>query len=165
MYIFVVTLHITLSLILIGVVLFQPGKGADIGAAFGGGGGNMFGPRGPTNFLQQATTAVAVMFMVTSITLARMSDKSTLSTSDVLQEIERLENEEGLGGARPATDADEEAGPGAGTPDDAPSAGEEPSEGAGLSPVGGEVGVEPEPAAPVEGTPEAEAAEEPPSEE
>lgn len=159
MYIFVVTLHIILSLILIGVVLFQPGKGADIGAAFGGGGGgNMFGPRGPTNFLQQATTAVAVMFMVTSITLARMSDKSTLSTSDVLQEIERLENTEGLGGARPATDADADPGEAAGAAgDDAPSAGEEPTEGAGLSPVGEDVGAGAEPADPADPAAPAEA--------
>jgi preprotein translocase subunit SecG len=70
-YPFFVALHVLLCLFLISVVLLQPGKGGDVGAAFGGGGGStIFGPRGPTNVLQQATTAVAVLFMVTSFTLA-----------------------------------------------------------------------------------------------
>lgn len=95
MYLFVVALHVVLSLILILVILLQPGKGGDVGAAFGGaGGGTMFGPRGPTNLLSQATTVAAVMFMVTSITLAVFSDRSTLVGDDVNDELRRLQEEE-----------------------------------------------------------------------
>jgi preprotein translocase subunit SecG len=71
-YLFVVVLHILLCLLLVMIVLLQPGKGGDVGAAFGGG-SSMFGPRGPTTALSRATTGVAVLFMVTSITLALMS--------------------------------------------------------------------------------------------
>ncbi|MBN2798507.1 MAG: preprotein translocase subunit SecG [Deltaproteobacteria bacterium] len=95
MYMFVVALHVVLSIILILVILLQPGKGGDVGAAFGGaGGGTMFGPRGPANLLSQATTGAAVMFMVTSITLAVYSDKSLLADANVGDEIERLQEED-----------------------------------------------------------------------
>lgn len=80
MYPFFVALHVMLCLFLIGVILLQPGKGADAGAAFGGGmTSSVFGPRGPTSVLSQATTFVAVMFMVTSITLVLYSDPTISS--------------------------------------------------------------------------------------
>ena len=68
---FVYTLHFVVCLILIGVVLLQRGKGADLGASLGGGGGNtVFGSRGAGNFLTRITTAAATIFMGTSLTLA-----------------------------------------------------------------------------------------------
>ena len=68
---FVYTLHFVVCLILIGVVLLQRGKGADLGASLGGGGGNtIFGSRGAGNFLTRITTAAATIFMCTSLTLA-----------------------------------------------------------------------------------------------
>jgi len=68
---FVYTLHFVVCLILIGVVLLQRGKGADLGASLGGGGGNtIFGSRGAGNFLTRITTAAAAIFMGTSLTLA-----------------------------------------------------------------------------------------------
>ena len=71
MDLFVNTFHVILCVILILVILLQPSKGSDIGAAFGGGGSNtMFGPRGAGNLLSKATTVVAIMFMFTSISLA-----------------------------------------------------------------------------------------------
>lgn len=95
MFEFVVTLHVFLSLALILIIILQPGKGGDVGAAFGGGGGgsNLFGPRGPASLLARATTAVAVMFMVTSITLAWYSDKSKLQNANVDDELIRLQQE------------------------------------------------------------------------
>ncbi|MCB9684512.1 MAG: preprotein translocase subunit SecG [Alphaproteobacteria bacterium] len=94
MYPFFVALHILLSLFLITVVLLQPGKGGDVGAAFGGGGGStIFGPRGPTNVLQQATTVTAVLFMVTSITLAIYSNRTMLADADVEGELQRLQQD------------------------------------------------------------------------
>ena len=65
------------------IILLQPGKGGDVGAAFGGGGGgSMFGPRGPASLLSKATTGAAVLFMVTSMTLAWYSNKATSGDID-----------------------------------------------------------------------------------
>ncbi len=97
MYLFVVVLHIAMCLLLVSIILLQPGKGADAASAFGGGmTSTVFGPRGPTNLLQQATTVIAVMFMVTSVTLALYSRQST-STGDEAFEKLRQEQLEKLG--------------------------------------------------------------------
>jgi preprotein translocase subunit SecG len=67
-------LHIVVCFLLIIIVLLQTGKGADIGAAFGGGSSQtVFGSAGPGGFLTKITTAVAVVFMITSIGLAYFS--------------------------------------------------------------------------------------------
>ena len=77
MYLFVVSLHIILCVAMILIILLQPGKGGDVGAAFGGGGGGtMFGPRGPASLLSKATTGAAVLFMITSMTLALYANKN-----------------------------------------------------------------------------------------
>ncbi len=96
MLLFVTLLHIILCFVLMLVILLQPGKGADVGAAFGGGGGSstIFGPRGAGSFLSQATTIVAVLFMGTSVTLAIYSNAAMRSGSDVEQEIERLQRQD-----------------------------------------------------------------------
>ncbi len=63
--------HILVALGLIGLVLLQQGKGADIGAAFGSGASNtVFGARGSANFLSRSTAVLAVLFFVTSLSLA-----------------------------------------------------------------------------------------------
>ena len=68
---FLYTLHFLVCFVLIGVVLLQRGKGADLGASLGGGGANtIFGSRGAGNFLTRITTASAMIFMGTSLTLA-----------------------------------------------------------------------------------------------
>ena len=79
-----VVLHVIVCLFLIGVVLLQQGKSADLAGAFGGQGSQTaFGPRGASNLLTKLTTWSAVIFMVTSISLtvlmSRSSDKSVLS--------------------------------------------------------------------------------------
>ena len=95
MYLFVVALHIVLCLFLVLIIILQPGKGGDIGSAFGGGGGTstVFGPRGPTNMLQHATTVVAVLFMGTSLTLALYSNRKMQSGVNVRDAIEQLQSE------------------------------------------------------------------------
>ena len=68
---FVYTLHFVACFVLIGVVLLQRGKGADLGASLGGGGANtIFGSRGAGNFLTKIPTASAIIFMGTSLTLS-----------------------------------------------------------------------------------------------
>jgi len=71
MTIFLTVLHVLACLFLIVIVLLQRGKGAEMGAMFGGGAGaTVFGSRGAGNFLTRMTTAAAVIFMLTSLTLA-----------------------------------------------------------------------------------------------
>ncbi len=73
MSVVVTVLHVIVCIFLIAVVLLQRGKGAQIGAVFGGGGGaTMFGGRGAGNFLTKLTTGAAVVFMLTSLSLAYM---------------------------------------------------------------------------------------------
>jgi preprotein translocase subunit SecG len=68
---FVYALHFIVCFVLIGVVLLQHGKGADLGASLGGGSANtIFGSRGAGNFLTKITTASAITFMATSLTLS-----------------------------------------------------------------------------------------------
>ena len=62
--------HIVTAVILVGLVLVQHGKGADMGAAFGSGSaGSLFGSSGSANFLSRSTAVAATVFFVTSLTL------------------------------------------------------------------------------------------------
>ena len=70
MTILLVIIHIIVSVFLIGVVLLQRGKGADMGASFGSTSSQtVFGSRGPGNFLSKLTTIAAVIFILTSFSL------------------------------------------------------------------------------------------------
>ena len=79
----VLVLHVIACLFLIGVVLLQQGKGQDLASAFGGGvTQTAFGPRGSANILSRATTVLAGLFMVTSLSLSmlRPHESSILDT-------------------------------------------------------------------------------------
>ncbi len=77
----VVTLHVTFCILLILIVLLQSGKGAEMGVSMGGGSGQtLFGASGPATLLAKITTAVAILFMVTSLTLAYMSGHQSETT-------------------------------------------------------------------------------------
>jgi len=70
--------HVLLTISLIGLVLIQRGKGADMGAAFGSGASNtMFGSQGAASFLTRTTGVVATLFFVTSLSLAYMGGQRT----------------------------------------------------------------------------------------
>lgn len=72
MYSVITIVHIILSLLLVGLVLLQQGKGADVGAVMGSGGANtLFGVSGASSLLIRLTTCVAIMFFGTSIILFR----------------------------------------------------------------------------------------------
>ncbi len=80
---FVKIVHILVCVGLILIVLLQTGKGADMGASFGGGSSQtLFGPSGGATFLSKATTAIAVIFMITSLFLAY--DSGTNKTDSVI---------------------------------------------------------------------------------
>ncbi|MEK6682215.1 MAG: preprotein translocase subunit SecG [Nitrospirota bacterium] len=76
-----VMVHIVMSIVLILIVLLQAGKGADVGAAFGGGSSHtVFGSRGAGTFLSRLTAAAAIIFMLTSLSLAYLSRERTASS-------------------------------------------------------------------------------------
>ena len=76
-YYAIVLLHVLACLFLIGVVLLQQGKSQDLASAFGGGGTQTaFGPRGSANVLSRATTILAGLFMVTSLSLSMVRPRS-----------------------------------------------------------------------------------------
>lgn len=77
--------HVVVCLFLIGIVLLQHGKGADIGATFGGSSQSLFGTEGPLPLLNKITTAAAIIFMLTSVTLAYFSSQK--STSSVMKNM------------------------------------------------------------------------------
>jgi preprotein translocase subunit SecG len=93
--IFVTILHVFLCIGLMLIILLQPGK-SDIASAFGGAAGNqMYGPRAQGHFLGRATTVIALLFMVTSITLAVYSSARIQSSgSDIEDAIQRIQDED-----------------------------------------------------------------------
>ena len=84
--IFLISLHVLVSVILISMVLLQKGKGADIGAAFGGASNTVFGPRGAQSFLSKLTAGAAIVFMITSLGLALTTAKKSSIMEGVKQE-------------------------------------------------------------------------------
>ena len=81
MIVLVTTVHIVVSLGLIVVVLLQTGKGTDMGAAFGGGSSTtVFGSSGAGNFLTRLTTGMAVVFMLTCLTLGYFTERGPVTS-------------------------------------------------------------------------------------
>jgi preprotein translocase subunit SecG len=90
----ILTVHVLVALGIIFLVLLQHGKGADMGAAFGGGSsGSLFGATGSANFLSRTTAALAVVFFLTSLGLAYVATHKPKTGASVMQEA----------GAPPAT--------------------------------------------------------------
>ena len=105
MYLVLSIFHLLVTLGLILIVLLQSGKGADIGAAFGGGSSQtVFGGRGAATFLSKMTSALAILFMLTSLTLTVLASQRR-STSVV-----------GTEGPRPAQSAPAQSSPPAPAP-------------------------------------------------
>jgi preprotein translocase subunit SecG len=82
----IVLIHVVVAIALILIVLLQTGRGSDIGASFGGGASQtLFGSTGASSFLSKITTAAAIVFMLTSLSLAYLSGRPPSSSimSDV----------------------------------------------------------------------------------
>ncbi|HET8808484.1 MAG TPA: preprotein translocase subunit SecG [Methylophaga sp.] len=88
----ILVIHIVVSLFLVGLILIQHGKGADAGAAFGGGGGasgSLFGSQGSASFLSRGSAILATIFFITSLTLAYLAgdaDRGSSITDSVVTE-------------------------------------------------------------------------------
>ena len=84
MTVFLIMLHILVSVALIAIVLLQSGKGAEMGASFGASGSqSVFGAGGGSTFMSKLTTGAAIIFMLTSLTLAYQSTQP--GTSSVMK--------------------------------------------------------------------------------
>lgn len=111
------TLHVLVSLGLIGLVMVQHGRGADAGAAFGSGGsGTVFGSAGPTGFLTRATAILAVLFFVISLSLAYITTQS-IERNSVVERVGPLVEENAPGSDVPAAPAGSGSAPAAGGSD------------------------------------------------
>ena|SRR5579863_3925238 len=84
---FVVAIHVVVSLFLVGVILLQQGRSADLAGAFGGQGSQTaFGPRAAANVLTRLTTWAAVIFMYTSLALTILYQRGSNRSHSVLDD-------------------------------------------------------------------------------
>jgi preprotein translocase subunit SecG len=122
MIIALTVLHVIMCFAIIAIVLLQAGKGADIGSAFGGAGSQaVFGSMGTPTVLGKITTVVAIVFTLTSFSLALLGGER--SASSVVRErpgAAAPAPSQGTGVPAPATPAPAPATPSPGTPASAP---------------------------------------------
>jgi preprotein translocase subunit SecG len=82
------TVHVLVGISVIGLVLLQHGKGADMGAAFGSGAsGSLFGATGSANFLSRITAVLATVFFLTSLTLTYMASNKPKAPTSVMDAV------------------------------------------------------------------------------
>ena len=75
-----IIIHVFICIGLVIGILLQAGKGADLGAAFGGSSQTIFGSAGAAPFLNKLTAGVAIAFMITSLTLALLASRAPRSS-------------------------------------------------------------------------------------
>lgn len=117
----VVVVHVVIAVALVGLVLIQQGKGADAGAAFGGGASQtVFGSQGSGSFLTRVTSIMALVFFVTSFSLAifakQRAEVAGQAGIPMVQQIERGAASEGAAGEAPSL-SEEESGNGNAIPE------------------------------------------------
>ena len=109
LYTSLIVVHIIACVFLIAVVLLQTGKGADMGAVFGGSSDTVFGSSGAGNFLTKLTTGVAALFMLTSLVMTYGSALQT--TQSLFDDVPEASTQEGEATeateAPPVTDEEE----------------------------------------------------------
>lgn len=89
MTVIIILVHVSICIALILIVLLQQGKGADMGAAFGGSSQAVFGSRGATSFMHKVTSAIAIIFMLTSLGLTLLFGRT--GTSSIMEDISQTE--------------------------------------------------------------------------
>ena len=83
------TVHTIVALCIIGLVLMQHGKGADLGAAFGSGAsGSLFGATGSANFLSRTTAILTAVFFATSLTLTYLASDKPAAPQSLMESVE-----------------------------------------------------------------------------
>jgi len=103
MYTLLVVIHVLICVLMVGAILLQSGKGAEIGASFGGSSQTVFGSRGPANFLSKFTVAVATVFMLTSLGLAILAKQQAFSSTVI--DLKKKEASQSIPETPPATPA------------------------------------------------------------
>jgi preprotein translocase subunit SecG len=102
----VIVLHVLVALAIIGLVLLQHGKGADMGSGFGGGSsGSLFGATGSANFLSRTTAALATVFFLTSLGLAYFATHKPKTSASIMDAV-KSEQPQPAKGAPPAPAAE-----------------------------------------------------------
>jgi preprotein translocase subunit SecG len=116
-----IVLHVLVALTIIGLVLLQHGKGADMGSGFGGGAsGSLFGATGSANFLSRTTAVLAAIFFVLSLALAYTATrKPAAEGGGVIDVIRQRDADKPAPKAeeKPAAESDKSAAPAAPAPE------------------------------------------------
>lgn len=87
-YTLVVVVQVISALAIIGLVLIQHGKGADMGAAFGSGAsGSLFGATGSSSFMSKATAVAAILFFAATLALAYLGNRHTAPSGSVMDNL------------------------------------------------------------------------------
>ena len=108
----ILVFHVVVALAVIGLVLLQHGKGADMGSGFGGGSsGSLFGASGSANFLSRATAVLATVFFLTSLGLAYLATHKPKAGGGVMDAVKTGEpaTDAAKKGAEPGKEAPKEA--------------------------------------------------------
>ena len=104
MFPLLLSVHILFGLAVIGLVLVQHGKGADMGAAFGSGSsGSLFGSSGSANFLSRTTAVLATAFFLTSLGLSYLATNSNKAPTSVMEQVQTQPATPAAPAAKPET--------------------------------------------------------------
>ena len=102
-----IVVHVLIALAIIGLVLLQHGKGADMGSGFGGGAsGSLFGATGSANFLSRMTGVLATLFFVLSLGLAYLATNKPKASGGVMESVKEQPVQ-----AKPAADPEKLSAP------------------------------------------------------
>ena len=100
-----IVLHVLVALAIIGLVLLQHGKGADMGSGFGGGAsGSLFGATGSANFLSRTTAVLAALFFILSLALAYTATRKPAEEGGGVIDVIRQQQQVPAPAQNPAAD-------------------------------------------------------------
>jgi preprotein translocase subunit SecG len=100
-----IVLHVLVALAIIGLVLLQHGKGADMGSGFGGGAsGSLFGATGSANFLSRTTAVLAALFFILSLALAYTATRKPAEEGGGVIDVIRKQSQVPAPSQKPAAD-------------------------------------------------------------